>query len=56
VKCPNPGFNTVYDEWLQSTPENYNGTTKPRYRLSALAHTRFAYSSASVGVEKYYFI
>ena len=29
VKCPDPGFNTVYDQWLHFSSKDYNGTTKP---------------------------
>lgn len=29
VKCPDPGFTTVYDQWLHFTPHTYNGESKP---------------------------
>ncbi|KAL5481832.1 hypothetical protein EMCRGX_G022084 [Ephydatia muelleri] len=36
VKCPNQGFDTLYDEWLQYSPVTLNGTTQPEiYSLGA---------------------
>ncbi len=29
VACPNPDFDTVYDEWLHYNSKEYNGVLKP---------------------------
>ena len=29
VKCPNEGFDTLYDEWLNASKKRYNGVYKP---------------------------
>ena len=29
VKSPDPSFSSVYDQWLDVTSKNYNGTRKP---------------------------
>ena len=29
VDCPNEGFDTVYDEWLNSSQKMYNNVSKP---------------------------
>ena len=29
VGCPDPNFDTVYDQWLNITSKDYNGTVKP---------------------------
>ena len=31
VKCPNPGFDTLYNEWLYYTSMDINGTIEPKY-------------------------
>ncbi len=29
VACPNPDFDTMYDEWLHYNSKEYNGVLKP---------------------------
>ena len=29
VDCPNEGFDTMYDEWLNSSQKMYNNVSKP---------------------------
>lgn len=29
VQCPNEGFDTLYDEWLNTSKKHYNGVYKP---------------------------
>ena len=31
VKSPDPGFDTLYDQWLAAFSKTYNGTLKPQY-------------------------
>ena len=41
VKCPDPGFNTVYDQWLHFSSKDYNGTTKPQYVVITPLHYQY---------------
>ena len=36
VKSPNPGFSTLYDEWLYYKPMSFNGTLQPQYAAVGL--------------------
>ena len=44
VKSPDPGFKTVYDQWLAVFSKSYNDTIRPQYAIYLHVHGLTLYS------------